>query len=239
MVAVQSDRGEAWGGAAEGAALGLKREAALEHFIERRNGRGLVDRPHCLLLTTHDSLLTTRHLLLARRAVFASLFADLRLLRAADAFVGAALCGKQPPRRFGRFARQHAPPAPNQARGGLQPRAASGSLGQLAEVFRLAIPAGRLYRPCFPHRHSRLVDLPSCAARHQRRGGQAASLRAARQATRAALVRVTPPTLVEEAASRRSLPKYPRMPPQTTDIYQIRSFVWEWVHTGVTRAQLL
>ena len=50
------------------AALGLKREAALEHFIERRNGRGLVD----------------------RRAVFASLFADLHLLRAADAFVGTA-----------------------------------------------------------------------------------------------------------------------------------------------------
>ena len=68
VVAVQSARGEAWGGAAEGAALGLKREAALEHFIERRNGRGLVD----------------------RRAVFASLFADLHLLRAADAFVGTA-----------------------------------------------------------------------------------------------------------------------------------------------------
>ena len=66
MVAVRSARGEGWGGAAEGAALGLKRAAALTHFIEERNERGLVD----------------------RRQVFASLFADLHLLQAADAFVG-------------------------------------------------------------------------------------------------------------------------------------------------------
>ena len=44
MVAVESRRGEGWGGAAEGAALGLKRDAALAHFIEQRNEKGLVDR---------------------------------------------------------------------------------------------------------------------------------------------------------------------------------------------------
>ena len=49
---------------------------------------------------------------------------------------GAALCGNQPPRALGQFALQHAPPAPDQAQGGLQLRPASASLGQLA---------GRLY----------------------------------------------------------------------------------------------
>ena len=35
---------------------------------------------------------------------------------------GAPLCQKQPPRGFRRFALQHAPPAPDQAQGGLEPR---------------------------------------------------------------------------------------------------------------------
>ena len=34
-------------------------------------------------------------------------------------------CAEQPPRGFGQFALQHAPPAPDQAQGGLQPRPAS------------------------------------------------------------------------------------------------------------------
>ena len=36
----------------------------------------------------------------------------------------------KPPRGPGRLARQHAPPAPDRAQGGLQPRPASASLGQ-------------------------------------------------------------------------------------------------------------
>ena len=40
--------------------------------------------------------------------------------------------------RFGQFALQRAPPAPDQAQGGLQPQPASTSLGQLADVFWLA-----------------------------------------------------------------------------------------------------
>ena len=68
VMAVETWRGAGWGGAGEGAALGLKREAALEHFIERRNARGLVNRTRA----------------------FVALHADLRLLRDADAFVGTA-----------------------------------------------------------------------------------------------------------------------------------------------------
>ena len=37
---------------------------------------------------------------------------------------GGVPCGKQPSRGFGHFALQHAPPAPDQARGGLQPQSA-------------------------------------------------------------------------------------------------------------------
>ena len=42
----------------------------------------------------------------------------------AEAYTGAELCGKQPPRGFGQFSLQHAPPAPDQAQGGLPPRPA-------------------------------------------------------------------------------------------------------------------
>tara|TARA_B100000795_G_C22381419_1_gene279884 strand:+ start:63 stop:422 length:360 start_codon:yes stop_codon:yes gene_type:complete len=45
---------------------------------------------------------------------------------------------RQPTRGVGQFALQHAPPAPEHAQGGLQPRPASASFGQLADVF----PAG-------------------------------------------------------------------------------------------------
>ena len=45
---------------------------------------------------------------------------------------------RQPTRGVGPFALQHAPPAPEHAQGGLQPRPASASFGQLADVF----PAG-------------------------------------------------------------------------------------------------
>ena len=38
---------------------------------------------------------------------------------------GGPLCGKEPPRGFSPFALQHAPPAPDQAQGGLQRRPAS------------------------------------------------------------------------------------------------------------------
>ena len=189
VVAVQSDRGEAWGGAAEGAALGLKREAALEHFIERRNGRGLVDRPCYLLPTTRYSRLTAHFSTTcqARRLRVA-------LCRPATAAHGRRLrrrrpMRKQPPRGFGQFALQlqHAPPEPDRAQGGLEPRSASANWPRYSGW--RAIPA-----LVSTYRHRRLVDLPPCAARHQRRGGRAAALRAARQATRAALVRVTPPT---------------------------------------------
>ena len=40
---------------------------------------------------------------------------------------GIQLCGEQPPGGLGQPALQHAPPAPDQARGGLQPRPASAS----------------------------------------------------------------------------------------------------------------
>ena len=42
--------------------------------------------------------------------------------------LGLPLCGQQPPRGFGRL--QHAPPAPDQAQGGIQPLPASASPGQ-------------------------------------------------------------------------------------------------------------
>ena len=45
------------------------------------------------------------------------------------------LCGRQPPRGLGQFALQHAPPASDQAQGGLQPRP---SPGQLADMLWLA-----------------------------------------------------------------------------------------------------
>ena len=53
------------------------------------------------------------------------------------------LCGKQPPRGFGRFALQHAPPAPDQAQGSLQPRPASASLGSIGSY----VQTGRRYWP--------------------------------------------------------------------------------------------
>jgi hypothetical protein len=57
--------------------------------------------------------------------------------------------GNQPPRVFGHFALQLVPLAPDQAQGGLQPRPASASLGQLADV---CLAGGRPYRPCFARR---------------------------------------------------------------------------------------
>lgn len=49
------------------------------------------------------------------------------------------LCGKQPPRGLGRSALQHAPPASDQAQGGLQPRPSPGpAAGQLADMLWLA-----------------------------------------------------------------------------------------------------
>ena len=66
---VVTPRGEAWGGAAEGAASSVSREEAKRRFfIEERNAKGLVD----------------------KKLVVASLFADLDLLAGADAFVGTA-----------------------------------------------------------------------------------------------------------------------------------------------------
>ena len=47
----------------------------------------------------------------------------------------ATACGRQPPSGCGPFALQHAPPAPGQAQGALQPRPASAGLGQLADMF--------------------------------------------------------------------------------------------------------
>ena len=58
---------------------------------------------------------------------------------------GGTSCGTQPPRGFGPFALQHAPPAPGQAQGGLQPRPASAGLGQLAALFRLASHTGLVF----------------------------------------------------------------------------------------------
>ena len=57
------------------------------------------------------------------------------------------------PRGFGRLILLHAPPAPDQAQGGLQPRPASASLGQPRPIGRYAL-AGRPHRPCLPHRCS-------------------------------------------------------------------------------------
>eukprot|EP00964_Phaeocystis_antarctica_P033663 scaffold19084_cov64-Phaeocystis_antarctica.AAC.6 len=41
-------------------------------------------------------------------------------------------CGKQPPGGFGQFALQHAPPAPDQAQGGLNSRPASANWQMLS-----------------------------------------------------------------------------------------------------------
>ena len=53
------------------------------------------------------------------------------------------LRGRQPPRGFGQSALQHTPP--DQAQGGLQPQPASASLGQLADMFRLAGRTGLVF----------------------------------------------------------------------------------------------
>ena len=58
---------------------------------------------------------------------------------------GSTLCGEQPPGGLGQPTLQHAPPAPDSARGGLQPRPASASLGQLAETFWLAGYTGLVF----------------------------------------------------------------------------------------------
>ena len=60
--------------------------------------------------------------------------------------LGISPCGKQPPRGFGQFALQHAPPASDQAQGGSQPRPASASW-QMSSGW----PAP--CRPYFPRRH--------------------------------------------------------------------------------------
>ena len=48
----------------------------------------------------------------------------------------------RPPRGLGQLARQHAPPAPDHAQGGLQPRPAAATLGQPADwhPFRVRKP---------------------------------------------------------------------------------------------------
>ena len=208
VVAVQSDRGEAWGGAAEGAALGLKREAALEHFIEQRNGRGLVDRRavFALLLTTYYL-----HLLLATCYLLGAP-SSRRSLQTCDC------CARPTPSWAPPYAESSRPEAsanspsstPHQRQIKLRAAFSVYQPGPIGGGFLASGP----YRPWFPHRHRCVVDLPSRAARHQRRGGRAAALRAARQAAWAALVRVTPPTPVEEAVGIRLRVKHaPNLPP--------------------------
>ena len=205
MVAVQSDRGEAWGGAAEGAALGLKREAALEHFIEQRNGRGLVDRR-----AVFASLLTTYYLhLLLATCYLPGAPSSRRSLQTCDC------CARPTPswappyaensrsEASAKFALQHA----HQRQ--IKLRAAS-SLDQPGiNGGCVLLVAGHTGVGFHTHRHRCVVDLPSRAARHQRRGGRATALRATRQAARAAMVRVTPPAPVEK---RRRL--NPNLPPE-------------------------
>ena len=50
---------------------------------------------------------------------------DVATLHVKSDNLGAPPCGDQPPRGVGQCAPQHAPPAPDRARGGLQPRPAS------------------------------------------------------------------------------------------------------------------
>ena len=68
---------------------------------------------------------------------------DVATLHVKSDNLGAPPCGRQPPRGFGQFALQQAPPAPNQAQGGHQPRPAS-SLGHTAGMFRLAGHSGHV-----------------------------------------------------------------------------------------------
>jgi hypothetical protein len=77
--------------------------------------------------------------------VFASLFADLRLLRTADAFVGAALCGNSRPEASASSPSSYSTPRQSQ----IELRAVS-SLGQPRPIGRGTL-AGGLYRPWFPH----------------------------------------------------------------------------------------
>ena len=71
--------------------------------------------------------------------------------------------GNQPPRVFGHFALQLVPLAPDQAQGGLQPRPASASLGQLAGHVHVSPGWPSRNRPCLPHRSPSSLRWPSAA----------------------------------------------------------------------------
>ena len=77
---------------------------------------------------------------------------------ALDALV---LCAKQPPRGFGQFALQHAPPAPDQTQGGLQPQPTGPSSGWPVICFWLAGHTGLVF-----HLGARLHQALRSAAVH-------------------------------------------------------------------------
>ena len=72
---------------------------------------------------------------------------------------------------FGQPALQHAPPASDEAQGGLQPRPASARLGQPRPIGRFVL-AGRPHRPCLLHRLHRTSAQPAICHGTESRAAQ-------------------------------------------------------------------
>ena len=106
----------------------------LDEVLDALDARGAATPSFTLVSVNYDDAVTpqlrqrigaTRAI---RRAFAQNLMAGPRDDKIHPLPLGLPLCGQQPPRGFGRL--QHAPPAPDQAQGGLQSRLASASPGQ-------------------------------------------------------------------------------------------------------------